>query len=55
MEMSTLTFQSVLVETDDHFDSVKKEEEEKKQPAFWKETMMLQKKTELVATLMDYD
>lgn len=26
METSTLMFQSVLVETDDHFDSVKKEE-----------------------------
>lgn len=50
--MSTLMFQSVLVETDDLYDSVKKEEK-KKQPAFWKETMMLQKKTELVATLMD--
>lgn len=28
--MSTLMFQRVLVETDDHFDSVKKEEEEEK-------------------------
>lgn len=51
--MSTSMFQRVLVETDDHFDSVKKEVEKKRQPAFWKETMMLQKKTELVATLMD--
>lgn len=34
--MSTLMFQRVLVETDDHFDSVKKEEEEKGNQPFGK-------------------